>query len=126
MELREKKGQSTAEYAVLILLVVAAVTTMNIFIKRGQQGAIKYAVDKHLINAGAGTLDGTLQFEPYYTRSHIKSSTIQNGRTEMKGGGSTSIYKYSNTTIDTGSYEKTLEVGNYANESSWGWNKTLN
>jgi hypothetical protein len=40
-----KKAQSTAEYAILIGLVVAAITAMQIFIRAGLQKQVKLAVD---------------------------------------------------------------------------------
>lgn len=40
-----KKAQSTAEYAILIGLVVAAITAMQIFIKSGLTQQIKLALD---------------------------------------------------------------------------------
>ena len=49
-----KKAQSTAEYAILIGLVVAAITAMQIFIKTGLQKQIKLAVD-HLNAEGVDT-----------------------------------------------------------------------
>ncbi len=41
-----KKGQNTAEYAILIALVVAAVVAMQTYVKRSMQAGIKFAVDK--------------------------------------------------------------------------------
>lgn len=41
--LRGKKAQSTAEYAILIGLVVAAVIAMQTYVKRGFQGRMKDA-----------------------------------------------------------------------------------
>jgi Flp pilus assembly pilin Flp len=44
---RNKKAQSTAEYAILIGLVVAAVVGMQTYVKRGIQGRVKDAGDAH-------------------------------------------------------------------------------
>ncbi len=124
MKLSDKKGQSTAEYAVLILLVVAAVTTMNIFIKRGQQGAIRFVVLNHLVNTGNGTLDGTVQFEPYYTESQLTTKSNQSGWVNIVGEGKTASHTQSVTEITSG-YENTLGVAGNTDISDWGWNETL-
>ena len=58
---RSKKGQNTAEYAVLIALVVAAGIAMQTYVKRGMQAGTKFAVDKLKKNTG--------QYEPYYRES---------------------------------------------------------
>lgn len=41
----KKKGQSTLEYAVLIVIIIAALLAMNQYIKRGLQGRLKSATD---------------------------------------------------------------------------------
>jgi len=40
-----KKGQGTLEYAVIIAVIVAALLTMQIYIKRGLQGRFRQASD---------------------------------------------------------------------------------
>ena len=44
--LKNKKGQNTAEYAILIGLVVAAVIAMQTYVKRGVQGRMHDASNK--------------------------------------------------------------------------------
>lgn len=60
-----KKGQNTAEYAIVISLVVAAAIAMQVYLKRGWQGGVKFAVDK-LKSDEAGAIG---QYEPYYLES---------------------------------------------------------
>jgi cytoskeletal protein RodZ len=43
--LRKIKGQSTLEYAVLIIIVIGALLTIQVYIKRGVQGRLKSATD---------------------------------------------------------------------------------
>ncbi len=62
--LKNKKGQNTAEYAILIALVIGAAVAMQTYVKRGMQGGVKYAVDKV-----KRTDSGTGQYEPYYLES---------------------------------------------------------
>ena len=43
--LRKKKGQSTLEYAVLIMIIIGALLSIQFYIKRGLQGRLKSATD---------------------------------------------------------------------------------
>ena len=42
---RRKKGQSTLEYAILIIIIMAALLSIQMYIKRGVQGRFKSAAD---------------------------------------------------------------------------------
>ena len=43
--LNQKRGQSTLEYAVLIVVIIGALLTIQTYIKRGVQGRLKQASD---------------------------------------------------------------------------------
>ena len=43
--MREAAGQTTVEVAVLIAVVIAALITMQIYLKRGMQGRLRSAAD---------------------------------------------------------------------------------
>jgi hypothetical protein len=43
--LNQKRGQSTLEYAVLIVVIIGALLTIQVYIKRGIQGRLKQASD---------------------------------------------------------------------------------
>jgi Flp pilus assembly pilin Flp len=43
--LNQKRGQSTLEYAVLIVVIIAALLTIQVYIKRGVQGRLRSATD---------------------------------------------------------------------------------
>ena len=43
--LRKIKGQSTLEYAVLIIIIIGALLSIQAYIKRGIQGRLKQATD---------------------------------------------------------------------------------
>jgi len=62
--LKNKNGQNTAEYAILIALVVGVAVAMQTYVKRGMQGGVKFAVEK--MKKGD---TGTEQYEPYYLES---------------------------------------------------------
>lgn len=40
-----KKGQSTLEYAILIIIIIGALLSIQVYIKRGVQGRLKSAAD---------------------------------------------------------------------------------
>jgi hypothetical protein len=71
-----KKAQSTAEYVIVLGLIVAAVMAMQTYVKRGFQGRIKEAVDftdqggqnANVVNFTTG------QYEPYYLSSKFNST----------------------------------------------------
>jgi hypothetical protein len=43
--LNKKRGQSTLEYAILIIIVIGALLSIQVYIKRGLQGRLKSATD---------------------------------------------------------------------------------
>jgi len=62
-----KKAQNTAEYALLISLVVAAVIAMQTYAQRTIQGRIRDA-SQYLQNE-TSALGNSVQYEPYYLSS---------------------------------------------------------
>jgi len=42
---RRQKGQSTLEYAILIIIIIGALLSIQVYIKRGIQGRLKSATD---------------------------------------------------------------------------------
>ncbi len=63
------KGQSTAEYAILIGLVVAAVIAMQTYAKRALQARVRDASVYMVAQTnGIGT---TAQYEPYYLSTNF-------------------------------------------------------
>jgi cytoskeletal protein RodZ len=42
---RRRKGQSTLEYAVLVIIIIGALLSIQVYIKRGVQGRLKSAAD---------------------------------------------------------------------------------
>lgn len=92
--LRNKKAQNTAEYALMIAIVVGAFSIMQLYIKRGLQARIKTGVDNIpgavLTGAAADDTSGlttglftdarnsgnyTYQYEPYYYREGSSDMT---------------------------------------------------
>jgi Flp pilus assembly pilin Flp len=92
---RLKKGQSTAEYAIVIGLVIAAVVAMQTYVKRGIQGKMRDASDAPIVVDGL-TTDNTMygmdtvdkQFEPTYTSGTDLTSTREGTQyTAVSAGG---------------------------------------
>jgi len=42
---RRKKGQSTLEYAILVIIIIGALLSIQVYIKRGVSGRLKSATD---------------------------------------------------------------------------------
>ncbi len=84
-----RRGQSTAEYAIVIGLVIGAAVAMQIYVKRGIQGKMKDAVDYNDA-ASAGVLGSTKQYEPYYLGSAMTSSRDASSAENLAEGGAVS------------------------------------
>lgn len=85
-----KRAQTTAEYAILIALVVGAVIAMQIYVRRSLQGKIKDATDLPLNLTGTGlnaTSFNTTQYEPYYFNSTATTTQTQTLGEQMQTGG---------------------------------------
>jgi uncharacterized protein (UPF0333 family) len=104
--LRNKKAQQTAEYALLISLVVAAVIAMQTYAQRAMQARIRGAAQ--YLGEQTSQLGTANQYEPYYldssydifrddenTKIHnqdtikIQSNSV---RTRYKDGAQRSLY----------------------------------
>ncbi|MCD4780108.1 MAG: hypothetical protein K8S27_06110 [Candidatus Omnitrophica bacterium] len=62
---KRQKGQSTLEYAVLIIIIIGALLSIQVYIKRGLQGRFKSAAD-----------DIGDQFSSGNTNVRVQTSTI--------------------------------------------------
>jgi uncharacterized protein (UPF0333 family) len=103
-----RKGQNTAEYAVLIALVIGAAIAMQTYVKRAWQGGVKFSVDKLRQNATSSR-----QYEPYYLESKYETTaaayTGANADTEeTKTGGGVERVFGSKTTTRSG--KQTIKV----------------
>jgi hypothetical protein len=83
---RSEKGQSTAEYAIVIGLVIAAAIAMQVYVKRSMQAKMKDASD---YNDPAATMLTTKQYEPDYQVSENMLSIRESAEKSMtaQGGG---------------------------------------
>lgn len=74
--LKNKKAQQTAEYALLIALVVAGVIAMQTYAQRALQARVRDA-SLYLTNQ-TSLLGTTNQYEPYYLQSNYAVDRIMN------------------------------------------------
>lgn len=68
-----KKAQSTAEYVIVLGLIVAAVLAMQTYVKKGLQGRMKDATD-YVGSEGQGVFV-TKQYDPYYLKSSFQDES---------------------------------------------------
>ena len=71
MRIINRKGQSTLEYAILIIIIIAALISLQTYIKRGLSGRLKSATDD--IGEGFSTATGA----KYTKRVTTTSNTIE-------------------------------------------------
>lgn len=82
---RNKKAQTTAEYAILIAIVVGALVAMQVYIRRGLQGRVRNVVDDTTLggtmgdDASKAMFDGG-QYEPYYAATETSADSASSKR----------------------------------------------
>ncbi len=105
---RNKKGQNTAEYALLIALVVAAIIAMQTYAQRSLQGRIRDA--GKFLTSQTSSLGATDQYEPYYLQSNYAISRDMN-QTQQLDKGVVSQLENSTRNRDLGGFQQS----NYGN-----------
>ncbi len=113
MNVFNRKGQNTAEYAVLIAVVVGAIVAMQIYVKRGLQAKVKHVADRvgdGLLQAGTGITTVTGQYEPYYNKAGYKVVQDQQVREQFKEGGTVRRDSDNETTTRTGGSTTDVEM----------------
>ncbi len=68
---KNKKAQNTAEYAILIALVVGGVIAMQTYAQRTLQGRLRDA--SVMFRDSTTEIGNTLQYEPYYTNTSAQT-----------------------------------------------------
>ncbi|MCK4912880.1 MAG: hypothetical protein KAS05_04060 [Candidatus Omnitrophica bacterium] len=95
MLIKLKKSQSTAEYAILISVIVGAALAMQVYIKRSLQAKMHDAGIALTEASGDITGDGvilgtTKQYEPYYAEQRLsdvdRETSISSSATTSEGG----------------------------------------
>ena len=110
---RRNRAQVTAEYAILIALVIAALIAMQLYLQRALQGRFR-AASIYMANTTNGLGDTTLQYEPYY-KNDIQSIVTNGSDTITLGANGVAGMNGSTLTNRTGT---TSEIFNGTN-TSW-------
>ena len=100
---KTRRGQSMAEYAIVLMVVITAIVAMQIYVKRGLQGKVRDVSD----NVGAGLIAAgyaktTNQYEPYYAQSNYNTTQDQNVNEQYLAGGAVSRNSLSEKSGRTG------------------------
>lgn len=107
--MKNKRAQQTAEYALLISLVVAAVIAMQTYAQRTIQARIRDA--SVYLTSQTSELGSTNQYEPYYLETNYNVIT-DNAKSEVQdqragaGGGLFRIEQDSNRAREALGYQK--------------------
>jgi hypothetical protein len=85
---KRQKGQSTLEYAILIIIIIGALLSIQVYIKRGIQGRLKSATD----DIGTQFSPGNTNVTKRMTTSSRSYETFMEGvsRSELDGNEVTS------------------------------------
>ncbi len=117
--LKNKRAQQTAEYALLISLVVAAVVAMQTYAQRALQGRIRQGAVymKNTTDDKFGTTNTKLQYAPYYLTSEYqvtKDEATDDFYSRSKGFGTD---QKTNTARDSGGFKE--ESFDTADTTNW-------
>lgn len=115
--MKNKKAQQTAEYALLISLVVAAIIAMQTYAQRTIQARIRDA-SQYLANS-TSELGKTVQYEPYYlTTSYetVRDDTTEQVQTIAGGRAVFNTVENSVRTRATGGFQMSNYISPVANE----------
>ena len=77
---KRQKGQSTLEYAILIIIIIGALLSIQVYIKRGIQGRLKGAAD----DIGTQFSPGNTNVVKKMTTSSRSSETFIDGVTRSE------------------------------------------
>ena len=96
---KNKKAQNTAEYAILISLVVAGIIAMQTYAQRALQARVRDAAHfmaNTIATQGGGAMQSTLQYEPYYLSTNYNVDRNED-ETQILTGGDTGVSQVVNT-----------------------------
>jgi len=123
MNIFGKKGQNTAEYAIVIALVIAAALAMQTYVKRGLQGRVHDASDRYYGNftkdanwgnISTTTADATYkQYEPDKLSSQATQQTLEDYEHSTMAPGGTVTRESRQRTKQAGEAEAGVGKGDY-------------
>lgn len=110
---RNKRAQSTAEYAILIGLIVAAAVGMQTYIKRGLQGRARDATDDFVTGVTADANWGTIStrvVSPKEIEEQFEPSELSSRSTQQTLSGFEESVMQSDGTVKRESLRKTQQA----------------
>jgi len=109
--LKNRKAQNTAEYALLIALVVAAVIAMQTYAQRALQARVHDA--SNFMETQSNTLGTSQQYEPYYMQSNytVGTNSVENKRLGAGLVGADSDTNRTRTGNQETTYSNTVKTG---------------
>lgn len=94
-----KRGQSVLEYAILMVIIIAALLTLQTYIKRGIQGRLKSATDD--IGSQYTTADSANFIKRVTSNSYTREGTTGGvTQTNLRQDTVTNSYEYISTNAD--------------------------
>ncbi|MDP8213457.1 MAG: hypothetical protein P9X22_09275 [Candidatus Zapsychrus exili] len=110
--IKNKKAQNTAEYAILISLVVAGIVAMQTYAQRALQARVYSASEllstsANSTEAAGWSLGEEKQYEPYYLNQSYDVTSEDQERRSL-GNQDVSMDTASNRTRQTGGYQNTM------------------
>ena len=75
LRVRNKRGQSTLEYAILVVIVIGALLSIQVYVKRGLQGRMKDSAD----NIGSQYSPDNTEYSKTVTTNSISGDTNVGG-----------------------------------------------
>ena len=109
--LKNKKAQNTAEYALLIALVIAGVIAMQTYAQRSLQAKMRDA-GKYMTSS-TNAIGSTAQYEPYYQQSNYDVNTEAESNKRLAAG-TVAADSATNRTRAAGGYQATTYSSNVA------------
>lgn len=114
--LKNKKAQNTAEYAILIAIVVGSVIAMQTYAQRTMQARIRDANVQ--FRDSTNQIGKTLQYEPYYSNSSAKTDRSQSSEETAIGHSKDSLTrKKAQDYVERTEYNSSAVTGNSLSES---------
>lgn len=95
--MKRNRAQSIGEYTVCLAVVLAALLSMQVYVKRGLQGRYKDVVDDATKQAYP-----LMQYEPYYVQDEYKVNQSRSLNENLQGGGSIIRNPIEDKTVITG------------------------
>ena len=100
---KKKNGQNTAEYAILISMVVAAVIAMQTYVQRTLQAKIRDGAQ--FLASSTPTMGNSVQYEPYYLETSF-NVTRDSAQTVRLDNGITGLFGVANIIRDDGGFQR--------------------